>query len=117
MESGARRAEIAKVNQHPDTGYITSLDLDSGENIEGDFFIDCTGMRALIIEKTLHTGYETWSQWLPCDSAVAIQTKSVGEPIPVHPGDCAGGGLAVAHPAPAPGRQRHRLQQQLPGQR
>ena len=81
---GVRREEgkISKVNTHADTGYISSLSLDNGKLIEGDFFIDCTGMRAMLIEKTLHTGYESWSQWLPCDSAVAIQTASVSEPNP-----------------------------------
>jgi tryptophan halogenase len=81
---GVAREEgkIAKVNTNPDNGYIDSLVLDNGDVIEGDFFIDCTGMRALLIEQALHTGYESWSQWLPCDSAVAIQTKSVAEPIP-----------------------------------
>lgn len=83
-EHGIRREEgkIDRVNLDPDSGYITSLSLDSGQVIDGDFFIDCTGMRALLIEQALHTGYESWSQWLPCDSAVAIQTEAVSEPIP-----------------------------------
>jgi tryptophan halogenase len=83
-EHGAVRREgrISKVNVSPESGYIESLLLDNGELVEGDFFIDCTGMRALLIEQALHTGYESWSQWLPCDSAVAIQTESVEEPIP-----------------------------------
>ena len=83
-EHGTRRQEgkISRVNLDPENGYITSLELDNGKQVEGDFFIDCTGMRALLIEQTLHTGYESWSQWLPCDSAVAIQTKAVEEPLP-----------------------------------
>ena len=81
---GVKRQEgkIAKVNTKAENGYIESLTLDSGEVIEGDFFVDCTGMRGVLIEQTLHTGYESWSQWLPCDSAVAIQTKAVADPIP-----------------------------------
>ncbi len=83
-EHGVRRQEgrISRVNLDPESGYITSLQLDNGEELQGDFFIDCTGMRALLIEGALHTGYESWSQWLPCDSAVAIQTEGVSDPIP-----------------------------------
>ncbi len=83
-QHGVRRQEgrIARVDLDPETGYIASLSLDSGEKIDGDFFIDCTGMRALLIEQALHAGYESWSHWLPCDSAVAIQTKAIAEPIP-----------------------------------
>lgn len=83
-ENNATRVEgkIVKVNTDPETGFITSLDLDSGEKIEGDFFVDCTGFRGLLIEQTLHAGYEDWSHWLPCDSAVAVQTASTGPAIP-----------------------------------
>jgi tryptophan halogenase len=81
---GVKRVEgkIAGVSTHPENGYIASLQLDNGKTIDGDFFIDCTGMRSMLIEQALHTGYESWSQWLPCDSAVAIQTKAVADPIP-----------------------------------
>jgi len=81
---GVRRQEgrISRVRVSPDNGCIEALELDDGTVVDADFFIDCTGMRALLIEQALHTGYESWSQWLPCDSAVAVQTGSVSEPIP-----------------------------------
>jgi tryptophan 7-halogenase len=81
---GVRRLEgkIVEVRTSATTGFIESLRLDSGDEIAGDLFVDCTGFRGLLIEQTLHAGYEDWSHWLPCDSAVAVQTESTGEAIP-----------------------------------
>ncbi len=81
---GARRIEgkIKEVKQHPESGFIEALVLESGERVDGDFFIDCTGFRGLLIEQTLRTGYEDWSQWLICDSAVPLQTELVGAAVP-----------------------------------
>ena len=81
---GVRRVEgrIMLVDTDPENGEVTSLRLDSGQLIEGDLFIDCTGFRGMLVEETLHTGYEDWSHWLPCNSAVAMQTESTSEAIP-----------------------------------
>jgi tryptophan 7-halogenase len=82
--AGVRRVEgkIMQVKQSPDTGFIESLVMTSGEMVAGDLFIDCTGFRGLLIEQTLHTGYEDWSHWLINDSAVAVQTAAVGPTVP-----------------------------------
>ena len=81
---GVRRIEgrIDRVNTDAETGFVTSLTLASGEDVAGDLFVDCTGFRGLLIEQTLHAGYEDWSHWLPNDSAVAVQTESVEDAIP-----------------------------------
>jgi tryptophan halogenase len=81
---GTTRIEgkVSEVTQDPTSGFITSLRLASGEVIEGDLFIDCTGFRGLLIEETLKTGYEDWSHWLPCDRAIAVQTESTGPAAP-----------------------------------
>lgn len=77
LKYGAKRVEgkIVQVVQDEDNGFIRSVVLDNGSVVDGDLFIDCTGFRALLIEKTLHTGFEDWSHWLPCDSAIAVQTE------------------------------------------
>ena len=83
-EHGAVRVEgkIEAVQQHEQTGFITGLRLDNDQQIDGDFFVDCTGFRGLLIEQTLHAGYDDWQHWLPCDSALAVQTENVQPPIP-----------------------------------
>jgi len=82
--NGMKRIEgkIKQVRQNGESGFIEALELESGQVIEGDFFIDCTGFRGLLIEQTLHSGYEDWAHWLPCDSAVPLQTAAIGPPVP-----------------------------------
>ena len=63
-------------------GDIRALRLADGQLLEADLFIDCTGLRALLIGQTLGARYEDWSHWLPCDSAVAVQTTATGPAIP-----------------------------------
>jgi tryptophan halogenase len=80
---GAKRIEgkVKQVLQH-ENGDINALVLESGEIIDGDLFIDCTGFTGLLIDKTLKTPYESWSHWLPCNSAIPVQTESVEPPRP-----------------------------------
>ena len=61
-KEGLRRIDstIKEVTTREQDGFITALTLASGEVIEGDFFVDCTGFKGLLIEKALHTGYEDW---------------------------------------------------------
>lgn len=73
-----KEGKVLHVEQDANSGYITRLHLENGSILAGDFFIDCTGFRGLLIEETLKTGYENWQHWLPCDSALAVQSAKVG---------------------------------------
>ena len=81
---GVRRVEgrIVGVQADPRNDRIQSLRLDSGAEFAGDLFIDCTGFRGLLIGETLKVPYEDWSTWLRCNSAMAVQTAAVSEPVP-----------------------------------
>jgi tryptophan halogenase len=58
--------------QRAENGDIAALQFEDGSNLAADFFVDCSGFRAILIEGALQTGYESWQRWLPCDSAVAL---------------------------------------------
>jgi len=79
---GVTRVEgrIVEVIQNPETGYVEKVRLNDGREVDGDLFVDCSGMRALLIGDALGNGYEDWNQWLLCNRAQAVPCASV-EPL------------------------------------
>jgi tryptophan 7-halogenase len=81
---GATRVEgkVASVERHGESGDIAALLLEGERRIAGDFFIDCSGFRGLLIEGECAAGFEDWSRWLPCDRALAVPCASGGDFTP-----------------------------------
>lgn len=82
--AGVRRVEgrIVDVAQDAESGLVEALVLESGERIEGDLFIDCTGFRSLLVGGAMGQAFEDWSHWLRTDSALVVQTEGIGPPVP-----------------------------------
>ena len=79
---GVERIEgrIVEVMQNAETGFVEQVRLEDGRAVDGDLFVDCSGMRALLIGDALGIGYEHWNQWLICDKAMAVPCEGM-EPV------------------------------------
>ena len=83
-QMGVKRTEglVEQVHQEHSTGFVKSLVLKSGQQINGDLFIDCSGFRGVLTQQTLNTGFDDWSHWLPCDRAIAVPSKRHQQTLP-----------------------------------
>lgn len=69
--------QVATINEvkQKDDGSVASVVTESGETIEADFFVDCSGFRSLLLGKTLKVPYNSFADSLLNDSAVTIVTE------------------------------------------
>ena len=67
--------ELASVEHLPD-GRIDALITKSGGRHDADLFIDCSGFKALLINKAMNEPFIDMKSQLLCDSAVAAQVPS-----------------------------------------
>ncbi len=83
-DRGVSRIEgrISGIVQHAESGFVEQLTLEDGRDIPGDFFIDCSGLAGLLIEKTLKSGFDDWSAHLPCDRAAFVPSERTGPVTP-----------------------------------
>lgn len=75
---GVRRTEgrIVDVRLNGESGDIETIQLESGELVPGDLFVDCSGFVSLLLGKALQEPFQDWSRWLPADRAVAMPCRT-----------------------------------------
>jgi len=66
-----------------ESGDISALELDNGECISGDFFVDCSGFKSLLLGDALGVEFQSVSDVLLTDSAIAIQIPYESEVAPL----------------------------------
>ena len=75
-------ANVERIDSHPD-GDIAAVALDTGERVEGDLFVDCTGQKALLIGGHYGSRLASVKDALFNDTAIAVQVPYAdpGDPI------------------------------------
>ncbi len=83
IANGVTRIEglVTSVDRDATSGDVTALILQSGERVEGDLFVDCSGFRSLLLGGALEEAWEDWTHWLPCDRAAAMPCTHADGPL------------------------------------
>jgi flavin-dependent dehydrogenase len=63
------QALVTKVNT--DENGVSSLELDTGDTVTADLYVDCTGWRSILLGGALNEPFTSWEDILPNNSAVA----------------------------------------------
>jgi len=69
------QAKCEKAHNHVN-GEIKSIELHTGEQIEGDLFIDCSGFRSVLLQQHLAEKFTSYQDVLFNDSAIAMPSNS-----------------------------------------
>ena len=75
------KSEMVSVNRNED-GFVTSIDLKNGDNLKGDLFVDCTGLKQLLQDNAKRVDL---TNRLFCDTAVAGHVPYKDADVERHP--------------------------------
>lgn len=66
------RSRVRSAERH-DNGGIAAVELANGTRVAADFYIDCSGFESILLRQTLQDKWNSWSNHLLCDRAVAVR--------------------------------------------
>jgi tryptophan halogenase len=66
-----------------ETGGIRALRLADGGILEADYFVDCSGPEARLLNAMGPATRDDWSHWLPCDRMCSALARAESNPPPV----------------------------------
>ncbi len=74
---GVNRVEgrITGVERDGESGFVSAVVLESGQRLDADLFVDCSGFRSLLLGGALEEAWDDWSNFIPSDRALAVPTK------------------------------------------
>jgi tryptophan 7-halogenase len=67
---------IVDVHRDANSGHVAAVQLEDGNCIAGDLWIDCSGFRSLLLGEAMQVPFVDWCHWLPCDRAIALACES-----------------------------------------
>lgn len=69
---------VSVVNRNSENGFIESIGLQDGHTITGDFFIDASGFRRVLMGKLVDStkDFISYRKYVPCDSAAVFPTPA-----------------------------------------
>ncbi|HEU4485952.1 MAG TPA: tryptophan halogenase family protein [Povalibacter sp.] len=80
LKLGVRNAHGRVAHVQISDARISSLQLEDGGMIDGEFFIDCSGVQGTLIDSLDDGGREDWSSWLVNDRMLSAQASAVADP-------------------------------------
>jgi tryptophan halogenase len=76
---------IETFRQDPETGNLTHVRTRGGREIQGDFFVDCTGFHRLLLGKAFQPKWKSYSDYIRVDSAIpCFVPLQPDQPLPVY---------------------------------
>ena len=69
-------SNVESVALDDESGLVSHLKLVNGDELEADFFFDCSGERSQILGEELGVKFTSWSDWFPCDRRMDIRRDS-----------------------------------------